>query len=291
MDITNKAMLVSLTIRAWSGAKIDKQVSEEVANANGAERDAGHYHKRLIGKDALADIKTICGEARTTHYKYTLPWSQDGARILAAAMHAKYSEEMREIRDRFDLAVKSFIQDYAYQVGIARNRLGTMFREQDYPQPSEIEDKFGWETNVFPIPSGDDFRVNLSKDMTAAIKADIEAASHAAIKAATTSLFERVTKTIAHMAESLEEYAEVFEDGKVKKINPFRDSVVGNMEELVSLLPALNVTGDPVLTNVTNDIKDKLLKGTAQDLRQDTNLRKAVAKDARKILEDMEGYV
>ena len=66
---------------------------------------------------------------------------------------------------------------------------------------------------------------------------------------------------------------------------------MGNMEELVELLPALNITGDTVLTNVTNDIKAKLLKGTAQDLRQDTNLRKVVAKDARKILEDMEGYV
>jgi hypothetical protein len=291
MDITNKAMLVSLTIRAWSGAKIDKQVSEEVANSKGAERDAGHYRKHLIGKDALAEIKTISGEARNTHYKYTLPWSQDGARILAAAMHAKYTEEMRDIRDKFDLAVKHFLNDYAYQVGIARNRLGDMFSDKDYPQPSEIEEKFGWEMNVFPIPSGDDFRVNLSKDMTAAIKAEIEASSNAAIKAATNNLFERVTKTISHMAESLEDYAEVVEDGKTKKINPFRDSVVGNIEELVSLLPALNVTGDPVLTNVTNDIKDKLLKGTAQDLREDTNLRKAVAKDARKILEDMEGYV
>jgi hypothetical protein len=142
-----------------------------------------------------------------------------------------------------------------------------------------------------PIPSGNDFRVSLSKEMTDAIRQDIEAKAGAATKAAMQSLFDRVVKTVSHMAESLEEYAEVVEDGKVKKINPFRDSVVGNIEEMVSLLPALNVTGDPVLTKVTQDIKDKLLKNTPQELREDPNGRKAVAKDARQILQDMEGYV
>jgi hypothetical protein len=291
MDITNKAMLVSLTIRAWSGTKIDKRVSEEVTRQHQADQDAGHYLKKLVSKEALADIKSICGEARTTHYKHTLPWSQDGARILPSAMHSKYAEEMRNIQDQFDSAVKKFVSDYAYQVGIARNRLGSMFDESDYPSPGQVAERFAWEEAIMPIPSGNDFRVSLSKEMTDAIRQDIEAKAGAATKAAMQSLFDRVVKTVSHMAESLEEYAEVVEDGKVKKINPFRDSVVGNIEEMVSLLPALNVTGDPVLTKVTQDIKDKLLKNTPQELREDPNGRKAVAKDARKILQDMEGYV
>jgi hypothetical protein len=94
------------------------------------------------------------------------------------------------------------------------------------------------------------------------------------------------------MAESLEDYAEVRdEDGKIKKVNPFRDSAVNNIQELVDLLPALNVTGDTSLTKVTNDIKERLLAGSPQELREDPMLRKTVAKDARKILEDMEGYI
>lgn len=292
MDITSKAMLVSLTIKTWSGSKIDKRVSQDVADQHGADRDAGNYSKKLVAKDALAEIKSISGEARSLNYQYTLPWSQDGARILPSAMHAKYSSEMREIQDRFEREVKSFLADYAYQIGIARNRLGTMFNEADYPSPQEIEGKFGWEIKVMPVPSGNDFRVNLSAEMTAAIRKDIEESSAKAVQDANRSLFDRVVKTVTHMAESLEDYAEVRDtDGKIKKINPFRDSVVGNIEELVGLLPALNVTGDPVLTNVTNDIKNRLLKGTAQAFREDDNLRKAVAKDARKILEDMEGYI
>jgi hypothetical protein len=291
MDITTKAMLVSLTIKAWSGAKIDKRVGQDVAAREGADNDAGHYSKKLVAKDALAEIKAISGEARTKHYEYTLPWSQDGARILPSAMHAKYAADMRGLQDRFELAVKGFMNDYEGQILLAQRRLGGMFVEADYPDPRDIDSKFAWEINVMPIPSGNDFRVSLSQDMTTAIRQDIEAKTGKAVQDATRSLFDRVTKTIAHMAESLEDYGEVIENGKIKKINPFRDSVVGNIQELVDLLPALNITGDSTLTTVTEEIKNKLLARTAEELRSMPVVRKEVAQHARKVLEDMEGYV
>jgi hypothetical protein len=291
MDITTKAMLVSLTIKAWSGAKIDKRVGQDVAAREGADNDAGHYSKKLVAKDALADIKAISSKARAKHYEYTLPWSQDGGRILPSAVYAKHAAEMRQHEDDFELAVKAFMADYKGQILLAQRRLGSMFVEADYPDPQDIESKFAWEINVMPIPSGNDFRVSLSQDMTNAIRQDIEAKTGKAVQDATRSLFERVSKTISHMAESLEEYGEVIENGKVKKINPFRDSVVGNIQELVELLPVLNITGDSALTNITENIKKSLLNASAKDLREDPALRREVAKDARKVLEDMEGYI
>lgn len=292
MDITTKAMLVALTIKSWSGAKIDKRVSQDVAAREGADNDAGNYSKKLVAKDALADVKAISGEARTRHYEYTLPWSQDGARILPSAMHAKYAADMRELQDKFELAVKSFMADYEGQILLAQRRLGSMFVEADYPSPQDIESKFSWDINIMPIPSGNDFRVSLSEDMTKAIRQDIETKTNKAAQDATRSLFERVAKTISHMAESLEDYGEVIDEkGKIKKINPFRDSVVGNIQELVDLLPALNITGDSALTAVTENIKKGLLNASAQDLREDPALRRDVARDARKVLEDMEGYI
>jgi hypothetical protein len=292
MDITTKAMLVSLTIKAWTGSKLDKRVSQDVAAREGADNDAGNYNKKLVAKDALAEIKTISGEARHRHYEYTLPWSQDGARILPSAMHAKYAADMREMQDRFELAVKGFLNDYEGQILLAQRRLGGMFVEADYPSPQDIAGKFSWDINVMPIPSGNDFRVSLSQDMTTAIRQDIEAKSSKAVQDAMRGLFERVAKAIGHMAESLEDYGEVIDDkGKVRKINPFRDTLVSNLEELVELLPALNVTGDSTLTTVTEEIKNKLLARTAEELRSMPVVRKEVAQHARKVLEDMEGYI
>jgi hypothetical protein len=291
MDVTTKAMLASLTIKSWSGAKVDKRVSQDVASREGAENDAGHYSKKLVAKDALAEIRAISSEARTKHYEYTLPWAQDGARILPSAIYAKYTAEMRILEDRHALAKKGFMADYEGQILLAQRRLGGMFNDADYPSLKDVEDKFAWEISFMPIPSSNDFRVNLSQDMTNSIRQEIEAKTGKAVQDATRSLFDRVARTIAHMAESLEDYGEVVENGKVKKVNPFRDSVVGNIQELVDLLPALNITGDSALTSVTEDIKKRLLTASAQDLRDDPALRREVAKDARKVLEDMEGYI
>lgn len=291
MDITTKAMLVSLTIKSWSGSKIDKRVGQDVAAREGADSDAGAYSKKLVAKDSLAEVKAIAGEARALHYEYTLPWSQDGARILPSAMHAKYSADMRVLQDKFEFAVKGFMSDYDGQILLAKRRLGGMFVEADYPSSHDIESKFSWDINVMPIPSGNDFRVGLSEDMTKAIRQDIESKTGKAVQDATRSLFDRVAKTIGHMAESLEDYGEVVENGKIKKINPFRDSVVNNIKELVDLLPALNITGDSALILMTENIKNSLLNASAQDLREDPALRRDVARDARKVLEDMEGYI
>ena len=292
MSVTNNAMLADLTISGWSGTKLDKQVTQDVASQHGASSDAGTYSKRLVAKDALAEIRKIATEARNLHYQYTLPWAQNGARILPSAVYAKYATEMREIQDRYELAVKNFLAVYDGEIELAKTRLGGMFNDADYPGVAEIEGKFSWEINISPIPSASDFRVSMSEEMAKAIRQDIEAKGNKAMQDATRSLFERVARTVSHMAESLEEYGEVIdENGKARRINPFRDTLVTNVQDLVDLLPALNNTGDSALTTVTEEIKKRLLASTPDELRTFPLLRKEVAQNARKVLEDMEGYI
>jgi hypothetical protein len=292
MSVTNNAMLASLTISGWSGNKLDKQVTQDVASQHGASSDAGTYSKRLVAKDALAEIRKITTEARAQHHHYTLPWAQDGARILPSAIYAKYAAEMRGMQDRYELAVKNFVAVYESEKELAKTRLGGMFNDGDYPDVAEIEGKFAWDISIMPIPSSNDFRVNMSEDMAAAIRQDIEAKGNKAMQEATRSLFDRVVKTVSHMAQSLEEYGEVIdENGKVKKINPFRDTLVTNVQDLVDLLPTLNITGDNGLTTIIEEIKKRLLTKTPDELRSMPLVRQEVARNARKVLEDMEGYV
>src|SRR5579859_6280593 len=65
-DLSNTAMLASLSIHQWSAKKYDKKVSQEVA-ANHGMRDSslGRYNKSLIAKKALDKISKIAGAART----------------------------------------------------------------------------------------------------------------------------------------------------------------------------------------------------------------------------------
>lgn len=288
MDISTKAMLVSLKITQWTCSKKDKEVTEDVLLQHQAQRGTGSFSKKLLAKEQMQNIRQIAGAARNRHYELTLPWSQDGARILPAAMFPTYDQELRQMKGEFEVAVREFVQNYPDYVDDARLRLGGLFKSEDYPQASEIEGKFSWELIVAPLPSGNDFRVGLSKEMTDAIRQEIEARTLQQVEAGAKDVWQRTFKVVEHMAKSLEDYSVVKDDdGKEKTLNPFRDSLVENVREIAKLLPALNVTGDANLTRMASEITAKLTLRDPKDLRTDKKVRKTQAKDARKILEEM----
>jgi hypothetical protein len=68
--------------------------------------------KSLLAKDALAKITTVSGAAREYHYEATLPWLQDGSRILPSDNFFVYSERMRKLKEEFDLCVAEFVSSY-----------------------------------------------------------------------------------------------------------------------------------------------------------------------------------
>lgn len=293
MDISAKAMLASLTIRIPPFSKKDKEVTDEVLTNHQAKSDAGSFNKKLISCEILKEIRQIAGDARNNvHYKLTLPWDQDGARILPAAAAAEYDKELRERKTQFDNLVSKFLAGYDAKVKSERERLGGLWKAEDYQSVEEVRERFAWELLITPMPNADDFRVSLSKEMTERVRQQIEERARKNVEEGMASLFERAAKIVAHMAESLEDYkVTVDAEGNEKKENPFRDTITRNVVELAQQLPMLNLTDDPRISALTGKITTKLTKHSPKELRESDTTRKAVAKDARSILEDMKGYM
>lgn len=285
--LTDRAMLVSLTIKQWTAAKHDKAVSREVATSHNSDVTMGRYNKQLLAKTALEKIKRAAGAARTEHYYRTLPWSDEGFRMLSSAGYFDYSDKMRALQNDFDAAVTEFIQNYPQYVQDARARLNGLFKAEDYPSEKEMRSKFSLGFNVCPVPTASDFRVDLGDAETARVRAEIQAATDATVKTAMSDAFDRVRKVIAHMAESLRNYA-VTPDGVQ---NAFRDSLVGNVCDMAAILPTLNVTGDPALDQIARDITANLCQHSAEDLRTSEWKRADTARRAEEILASMEAYV
>ena len=237
--LSARAMLAGLTIAQWSGRKLDRQVTDETNRAHGAAADAGRFNKSLVSRDALAEIVSIANGARKEHYARTLPWHDDGNRILSASGYQAYTAAMRALRIKFDDAVYMFLRDYPSFVVNARARLNGMFHESDYPDASEIATRFRFRTDLWPMPDAADFRVDVGDDAAAAIRADITARTEAAVDAAMRDVFTRVSDAVGRMAEKLSATRETHK-GDAAAI--FRDSLVENVRELVNLLPSLNIS-------------------------------------------------
>jgi hypothetical protein len=279
-------MLASLSISTWSARKHDPEASEEIAMRHGAQTDAGRYNKVLLPKKALADLQKIVSEAREAHYFVTLPWDDNGYRVLPGAVYMDHAARMRALADRFNCAVNQFCQQFADLVAQARTRLGGLFRDEDYPSLDELRSKFSFATKVMPLPDAGDFRVTLSDEEKARIKRQITLDVEASLQVGSRELWHRLYEAVEHMATRLKAY-KVTDDGVE---HPFRDTVVTNLVRLVDVLPKLNVTGDPELERLANQVRESLLVDP-RELRQSDSIRSETAKRASEIAVKMAGYM
>ena len=286
VSLSSRAMLCSLSIGMWSARKHDPEASEEIAQRHGAQADAGRYHKVLLPKGALAEIQKIVSDARQEHYFMTLPWDDNGYRVLPAAAYMDHAEKMRELSSRFEPAVEALAMQFGKLVEEAKVRLGGLFRPEDYPSPEELRSKFSFETKVMPLPDAGDFRVTLGEEEKDRIKRQITAAVEASLQVASRELWQRLYEAVSHLAERLQAY-KVTEKGVE---HPFRDSVVTNLVKLVDVLPKLNVTGDPELERLAAQVRDSLLIDP-QELRKSDLARSETAKAASALADRVAAYM
>lgn len=278
--LTEKAMLVRVSISQWTARRHDAQATREVIENHGASSDAGRFNKALVDPEALRPVQKIANEARTFHYAQTLPWGDDDARILPAENYLEYTRALRDLGATFDQAARDFAGQYPELIERARGALNGLFRAADYPSPDDILRRFSFSVSVSPLPDAADFRVSLGAEETARVRVQIEKDAQAAIAGAMRDLWERLREVIRHAAERLRDRDAIF-----------RDSLIGNIAELCSLIPRLNLTGDPALATLAEEAARTLGAQDPADLRRSEFARSIAAKDADAILAKMAAYM
>lgn len=280
MSITKNCMIVNLSLGIWQGYRLDKTASKQVTDDAGAEADAARVNKHLIPKESLKTIVFAAGQIRQHFYGKTLPWKDNGDRLLTRKLYADFIEKHQQLVAKFNAAVEEFLHTTYPQAKMrAEFRMGALFNSDDYPTPSELEHKFYVAMDIDAVSEASDFRVALDKDSLAQIRSDIETATNARLTTAMRSVWERLATTVGHFAE------------KMASDGIFRDSTITNLEELVDLLPGLNITGDPQLTKIHQDLLNTLVGYDPKDLRKDPAVRSEAATEAARIVDEMSGFM
>lgn len=280
--LSQKAVLAHVSIGGWSARKLDRQISEETNERYEAAQDTGRFNKLLLPKESLVPLNKIMSEARGEHYRVTMAWLDDGARILPSAMYMDYMKKMRDLKARYQIEALKFAEAYPQLVKDAPARLGKAFKESDFPHPDRVAAMFYFDIKVMPCPDARDFRVDLAAEHLEDVRADIEQRMKEALDAAMQTPINRIIEVVGNMAERLGNYKPA--KGKHRAENTFRDSLVENVRDLVGLLPAFNLTGDQRLTKITEQMQDQLTQYDADELRTDAKIRKRVADEASRIL-------
>lgn len=287
--LASRAMIVSLTISQWSGRRLDRQITDEVNQQHNAASDAGRYNKLLLPKEALAPIVSVVGETRADFLKRTLPWMDNGSRIMASDGYLNHMSWIRSQTSKFERAVNDFIRAYPGHVQEAQTRLKSMFKPEDYPDTDELRRKFQVECKVLPVPTSEDFRVDMSDVQAQRIREDIERQVADATGDAVRDVYQRIANVTGRMVERLNGYKPPGRRGD-RAEGVFRDSLVENVRDLIGILPALNIVGDAELAAMVDKLKP-LAEHNASVLRDDPALRKSVATEAQAILDSVSGFL
>lgn len=295
--LSSKAMLCTVSIRAWSGYKYDREASEQIAEIHGADKDSGRFNKRLVPREELEELTKLIGRIRRDHEFVTLPWSDNGYRVLPAAAYMDHTAAMRGHTLEFKAAVCRLETRFEELVR-SQSRLGTLFKVDDYPGmrdeggglrfafPNELRERFSFETKVLPLPDVDDFRVALGDQDRERIKRQIAESIQASLRVGARELWQRLYKVVSHMSQRMAEY-NAAADGQKPRLY---DSMITNIVEIVEVLPKLNIAGDTELDRMACEVRRSLVVDP-QELRKSETMRSDTAKAAVDIVQRMAAYM
>ncbi len=285
VDVSSRAMLVATKVRLWSGEKRDKRLSRELCDMTQAETNAIRANKSLLG-DAIGPVQAAERAVRQEVNDRTLPWMDDGTRILKGSAFLPFTEAVNAKVRAFDAAVAQFVDDYPAVKEQARARLGQAYEDRDFPSQSRLAERFGVKLTFLPIPSGDDFRIALGQDEIAAVRRNAEDAVRESVQEAVRNLLDRLREPVARLSSRLRLMRRT---GRGKIEHPFRDTIIENVRAVVALAPTLNLMDDPRITALCGDIERLLTAHHPDQLRASPSLRTKVANDADDILRRLEG--
>ena len=279
MNLNDRALLVQLSISQWTARKFDKKATQEIANSNNVSSSVGRYNKSLLPmNDLLDNVHKKTSLIRSKFYENTLPWGIEGTMMLPTSNYLAFMTDFRKEKSEWEYLVGKFIWEYPQLKARAKWSLGSMYNELDYPDVDTIKAKFKMDMAIFPVPATD-FRVSIASDELSRIQQDVEArvveSQTQAMREVWTRLFERVKS----MADKLSDPKAIF-----------RDSLVENTKEICALLPRLNFTDDPQLELMRKDVEAKLFKHP-EALRNDPDLRRDTASEAKAIMDKMSGLM
>jgi hypothetical protein len=263
-------MLVELSISTWTARKLDKKVSTQVDLDSGAKTKVVNANKNLMaGTGVLDTIVKYAANARAWHLSQTLPWTDNGSRLLPMSNFVNYKKQLGELEANYEALVDKFIIAYPNLVSAAAFQLGTLFDRNEYPDENSLKKKFKFTYSFFPVPTAGDFRIDINEEAKAEIMANCNSAYQDRLNNAMREAWSRLHDCLSRMSERLTDNA----DGS-RKI--FRDSLVENGVELVTMLKHLNITQDPKLELARRELQVAIGAHDLDSLRDNSNAREAV---------------
>lgn len=277
--LAERAILIRLASTKVRASARDDAATALVEGSFGVTK-AGQFNKRLLkGSARFENVQKAQNEAIRYWHESTVPWMDDGFRLLPADKYLDFTAELRSKITALDALAADLRAHWATEVADDVARLGSLGRVEDYP--TDITGMFTLEVRTMPVPSNNDWRVQVSDADRQALDesiAEVEAnvAKH---------LIKRVMEHVARLAARLEEY-------KGEKGQKWHGSLVTNLSELLAMVPDLNINDDPEVEALVESVAKVIepFKDRPEALKHSETARANAKAKLDKIMDSMDVF-
>ena len=242
-SILENALLFSLTRRSWGNRGVaDKSKIHTTNNPTSDEQQKKRLHltKQLITEckeldalyDALAGIYQWCiGRSMYSCLR-------DGVYFVKKSMVEEFEAKIASANTAIeDELMPAFLKVYNEAIDRARDELGEMFNESDYPPIEEMRHKFGVQHSWL--------EVNVPKDLPKAVKAREEKKIKEQLQNAATEIVFALRESFASYVEDLARRMEVVPGTAGKRFTA--PGAVENMRDFITRFNCINIANDTEL--------------------------------------------
>lgn len=305
ITIASAAMIGNLNISSWEARIQDKATKEEVLATKGARsKRAASVSKHLFSEcPALDAIKALRGEAYLWFRMGTMPWDDNGGRLITTKRYLQTMDQAAKYEQRFNALVNAFLGVYQTEISKQAFENGALFDRSEYPSEDEVRAKFRFALNVSPVPTSGDFRVDIGHEAAKQLAEQYERLAAERMSAALAEPWqrikdqvlwvkERMEAVLAYDPDAVEEQLVLDPDGKTidikitKKRRPkLYDSMLENGLELCKTLSDFNITNDPRLEEARRELEAALTRVDMDSLKESPELQKATKTAMENILD------
>jgi hypothetical protein len=285
IKINDRAMLVGVFTSLPGQTKLDRVSTNKFLEDNHAQEGSGKWSTVLWPDEATKVPRSIAGKLRARIDFLSGPYFVKGLRILPSGLYFDAMEEGRNHLPEFNSSVDDSVARMDEWIETQRIKANGLFRRELYPAThDQFRQMFSLDVRVLPMPESDNFLLlNLAQEAVNEECNNYRKLMEESVINNEQQLFSRLLDPILNAVKIIER----LEAGEKPKVY---QTLLGNIEKMVKVLPHLNLTGNAQLEELRLLAKGLVNQADTDSLKESSAVRKATLDQANAIIQKMKGY-
>jgi hypothetical protein len=285
--LTREGVLISVSVRYWRGCK--KLRAEDVGLDSGkvSDRLISLGHKRLLPKDATAQLGLIESRAHALVEGNTFPFLNGLAHFVPNTRLADVNARLKDLEKEFWTAKETFIERYGALRESAAKEWQAMARklvsdperlvatiEASFPPVGKMDRFFGYDIQLFQIAVPDRLGLDL---LALADQEQLIAARQQAAQEAAQKIRSEVEGFVADCVATLREQTAQLCSEMLASINTSETGVhqktLNRLVKFIEQFKQMNFVNDSEMETQLEAVRRELLSKSAEEYRDSTKAR------------------